>query len=69
VNFDPCKNGGSDTLAKGTLHPYKKIGFSRGSQFLDGNSYFESDYAPAFEVFKKKLCILDEKISLSKRGG
>lgn len=33
------------------------VPFEKGSQFLDGSGYFESDYAPAFEATKEKLYI------------
>jgi hypothetical protein len=33
------------------------VPFEKGSQFLDGNGYFESDYAPALEVFEDKLYV------------
>ncbi|MCS4435093.1 hypothetical protein [Aquiflexum gelatinilyticum] len=33
------------------------IPFEQGSQFLDGNGYFESDYAPALEAAESKLYI------------
>ncbi|WP_373522555.1 hypothetical protein [Aquiflexum sp.] len=33
------------------------VPFEKGSQFLDGNGYFESDYAPALEAFEDKLYV------------
>jgi hypothetical protein len=33
------------------------VPFEQGSQFLDGNGYFESDYAPALEATEGKLYI------------
>lgn len=33
------------------------VPFEQGSQFLDGNGYFESDYAPALEAAEGKLYI------------
>lgn len=33
------------------------VPFEKGSQFLDGNGYFESDYAPAIEAFEDKLYV------------
>ncbi|GAB2611682.1 hypothetical protein [Belliella aquatica] len=33
------------------------VPFEQNSQFLDGNGYFESDYAPAFEAKDEKLYI------------
>lgn len=33
------------------------VPFEEGSQFLDGNGYFESDYAPALEAFGDKLYV------------
>lgn len=34
------------------------VPFEQGSQFLDGNGYFESDYAPALEATDEKLYIV-----------
>lgn len=34
------------------------VPFELGSQFLDGNGYFESDYAPAVEAINEKLYVV-----------
>ncbi|MCH7412939.1 hypothetical protein MM213_05565 [Belliella sp. R4-6] len=36
---------------------FEIVPFEEGSQFLDGNGYFASDYEPAYEVFEDKLYI------------
>lgn len=36
---------------------FEIVPFEEGSQFLDGNGYFESDYAPALEAFGDKLYV------------
>lgn len=33
------------------------VPFEEGSQFLDGNGYYESDYAPAYSVMGRKLYV------------
>ncbi|MCH7408999.1 hypothetical protein MM239_06310 [Belliella sp. DSM 111904] len=34
------------------------VPFERGSKFLDGNGYYESDYAPAFKAYNGKLYVV-----------
>ncbi|WP_245189757.1 hypothetical protein [Lunatimonas salinarum] len=38
-------------------HFWEIVPFEEGSQFLDGNGYYESDYAPAYEVVETKLYV------------